>query len=285
MNHLCHESDQVVWLNGSFTPSHKAVISPLDRGLMYGDGLFETMRSENGRVFYFLDHMDRLAHSLKALRIPADLSFPWRDILSELLRQNDLLEGVASVKMIVTRGICAGLGMPSPGHPTICLSAQKYSPPPKERYESGWRLKIYRDGFAPPLAAHKTLNYLFFLMARQSAIDAGADEALVMDIEGNISEASAGSLIARKAGRWWTPASSFQLPGITLHNAMELLTKSGQRLEKNPTTPDELLSADTVWVLNSLIGIMPVSHIDGVQLPDPATHEASQLKHEIFRRG
>jgi len=282
--HPC-PSIPTVWLNGRFLQANEASISPLDRGFLYGDGVFETMRAEKGALLYLRDHLERLRNSLDALRIAADLSFGPGNILRELLRRNGLEEEIASVKIIISRGICPTLGLPATPAATILLTAQKYVPPTSDTYHRGWRLHVFRKGFSPPLAAHKTLNYLYFLTARQAALDAGADEAVLLDPSGKVTETSAGSLLARTNGVWWTPRSSYQLPGITVRQISKLLSKKGNRVEEREATIEELLSAQTVWALNSLMAIMPASHIAGHQVPEMSADEASALRRIFIQKG
>jgi len=278
-------TDPILWLNGRFLPAREASISPFDRGFLYGDGVFETMRADEGRVFYVEDHLQRLYRSLKALRIKLENPLDWESLFRELITRNNLSEKPASVKVIVTRGVCPGLGLPGSSSPTVCITVQEYHSPGDEAYQKGWRLEVFRNGFSPPLADHKSLNYLYFLTARQAAFDAGADEALILDPYGNITETSAGSILARSAGKWWTPASDYQLPGTTVKQVSAILAARGQEVQKRPSSLEEILAADTVWILNSLMGIMPVREIAGHPVRNPATAEASALRKELFARG
>ena len=119
-----------IWLNGHFTPLDEARISPLDRGFLYGDGLFETIRAEKGKILYLRMHLDRLGASLSELRIAIDPMPDWSPILNRLLRENGLAPGIAAIKIIVTRGISPSLGLPAPEKPTVCVIAGPYDPPP-----------------------------------------------------------------------------------------------------------------------------------------------------------
>ena len=276
---------QVVWLNGEFLPLQKAAVSPLDRGFLYGDGLFETLRAEAGRPLFLADHLQRLTDSLAALRIDLPFDPDWKAITVGLLQHNGLAERTASLKIIVSRGIGRELGLPAPQQATVCAIAQPYSPPAAESYHQGWRLHLFREGFAPPLAQHKSLNYLYFLTARQAATDLGADEAVILDPGGKVSETSAGSLLACSRGRWWTPASSNRLPGITLHRVAKLLGDAGTPVTDREAKPEDLLGAETIWVLNSLIGIMPVRRVMDRAVADPAAPLAAQLRAALFDCG
>ena len=129
--------DAVIWLNGSFTTLKDARISPLDRGFLYGDGLFETLRADKGEIFFLPDHLDRLRKSAAELRLPELPRINWDKVLKELLRRNDLARAIARVKIILTRGIISGLGLPPSSKPTLCLTAEPYSPPGRKRYSEG----------------------------------------------------------------------------------------------------------------------------------------------------
>ncbi|MGA2400220.1 MAG: aminotransferase class IV [Syntrophobacteraceae bacterium] len=273
-----------IWLNGDFTPLDGARISPLDRGFLYGDGLFETVRAEKGKILYLRMHLDRLHSSLSEFRIAIDPMPDWEQILNRLLRENDLTQGIAAIKLIVTRGISPSPGLPAPEKPTVCIMAGPYDPPPSRVYEEGWKLRVYREGYPPPLARFKSLNYLYSLTARQAALEAGCDEAIIVDQSGLVTETSAASLIARTDGRWWTPESRFQLPGTTIRVLCGIMENASARVEPRPARLDDFHAADTVWALNSLIGIMPVAQIDDQHVANPAPAEAGRLRDRLFAR-
>jgi branched-chain amino acid aminotransferase/para-aminobenzoate synthetase component 1 len=278
-------SPQIIYLNGAFLHVQEASISPFDRGFLYGDGLFETMRAEEGHILYWLEHRERLYKTAAALNITVGPSLPWEHLLTELLLRNDLLKGVARVKIILTRGIALELGLPPSTCPTLCLMAQRYKAPHSDIYQKGWRLRLFQDGFSPPLARFKSLNYLYFLMAKQAAANAGADEALILDPRGNVAETATGSILAKTDGRWWTPVSHYQLPGITLRQVVSLIQESGQEVKSRLAPLKDLYSAETVWVLNSLLGIMPVSHLEDHSFLDLSTQEAAYFRKVLFEKG
>ncbi len=275
MNQDPAQAAEIIWLNGSFMPLGKACISPLDRGFLYGDGVFETMRAEEGRILCLEAHLARLRRTLSALRIASNDGSNWGNAARELLDRNRLLEDSAAVKILVTRGVTDSPGLPAPRHPTVCITVRKYSPPSRDVYRRGWRLHVFRDGFSPPLAHHKTLNYLYFLQARQAALQANADEAVVLDPFGRVTETSAGSLLARTGGSWWIPSSPHKLPGVTVGYISELFRLSGMPVHDKECRPSDFEKAETVWVVNSLMGIMPVREIDDIHLPQPAEEDAS----------
>ena len=298
-NERSNVADQpIVWLNGEFMPLSQASVSPMDRGFLYGDGLFETLRAEGGRALYLKEHLARLGRSLKALRInlkgsvlagmiedqEIDLD-ECECLLAELLQRNGFTQECAAVKILITRGVAAGLGLPEAEAPTICLSARPYHAPEPSAYERGWKLHVVREGFSPPLAGHKSLNYLYFLWARQAATDAGADEAVVLDGWGHVAETAAGSLLVRLEDQWVRPETPFQLPGTTATIVSRLLEESGHPVTHGPLRPEGLTAADAIWVLNSLMGIMPVVEVDGRAVAEPRVEQAAQYRKLLFERG
>jgi branched-chain amino acid aminotransferase len=283
--HSDHETTEVVHLNGRFRSLDEACISPLDRGFLYGDGIFTTMRAEQGRVLYLKDHLERLEQSLTELRLPFPPSVDWEATLAELLRRNCLENEVASMKIVVTRGQSAKPGLPDTAQATVVIYARPYEPPQPSTYRTGYRLHVFRDGFSPPLSRLKSLNYLYHLTARQAALDAGADEAVMLDFQGRLTETAAGSLLLRTGGEWWTPHSAYQLPGITLKHVVRILEEAGLSVARRPADAADLFSAETVWVLNSLMGVMPVSQVDQSPVTEPAPEEAGRLRAQFFARG
>jgi len=272
----------VLWLNGAFVPVHEVRVSPMDRGFLYGDGLFETLRAQEGCVLYLAEHLDRLKDSLAAFRIGADLDVDWSEVLGELLARNGLEAGVAAVKIMVTRGEVAGLGLPQARAATVIASVREYHAPD---YSRGWRLHIMRDGYSPPLSPYKSLNYMYCMFARQAALDAGADEGVILDAKCQVAETATGSLLVGLDGMWVRPSSAYQLAGTTIGAAEGLLARSGEPVQARALSADVLLRAETVWVLNSLMGVMPVVEIDGRAVAEPRRDGAAALRRRLFGGG
>lgn len=272
----------VVWLNGEFLPLAQARVSPLDRGFLYGDGLFETLRAQDGRLPHLEDHLARLAFSAWDLNLAPLPDQDWPAILGQLLRLNQLEQGAARLKIVLSRGEAPGLGLPRPGQPTCLALAQAYAPPSPEQYAKGWRLATLEQGFAPPLARHKSLCYLFYLQARQAALEAGADEALILGPRGEVCEGAASSLLAHDGHTWLAPLSPWRLRGVTLGVLRQALARRGQSVSDRAMTLGQLRQARTVWALNSLMGVMPVASLDGQALPQLQAELAAEMRTEIL---
>jgi branched-subunit amino acid aminotransferase/4-amino-4-deoxychorismate lyase len=264
-----------VWLNGCFLPMDQARISPVDRGFLYGDGFFETIRAERSKILWLPLHLERLEASLRQFKITLDPTPDWDSILKRLLDENGLSRKIAAIKILVTRGISNSLGFPEAAKPTICIMASPYNPPSRRLYEEGCKLHVYREGFAHPLAGHKSLNYLFNLSARQAALDCGCDMAMILDREGLVTETCTGSLFAFTEGQWWRPVSPFELPGTAVQFLCALMENAGIKVIARRAAPEDFCAAQTVWVLNSMIGILPVAQIDANPVPNPASEEAA----------
>jgi branched-chain amino acid aminotransferase/para-aminobenzoate synthetase component 1 len=275
-------SEPVVWLNGETLTLSKARLNPMDRGYLFGDGVFETLRSERGRVLFLPDHLQRLSASCRALRLRFPPDLRWAEIMDRLIGQNGLREDVARIKILISRGSVAGPGLPEGMQPTTLLYCERYLPPSESDYRRGSMLSIFREGFAPFLASHKSLNYLFFLFARQAAMDRGMNDAVIIDSEGHVAETTTGSLLVRSNGLWWTSGCRHRLPGIGLRKAVALLARDGEAVHFRRAKIQDLLGAQTVWMLNSLIGIMPVARIDGVFFSEPLQDLAAAYRRRLF---
>ena len=255
-----------VCLNGRLVPEEDAKVSVFDRGFVYGDGLFTTIRAEDGKPFFLEQHLKRLQESSDFFGISFPEPLKEKGIIEKLLEINKLQQGHASVKIILTRGTVAGLGLPRCQIPTWLITARPYIPLSKKQYEKGWRLIPFCKPRSTPVANHKTLNYLYNLWARQWAIDSGADEAILTDIDGFITETATGSILIQAGKDWITPEAQGILPGITLKMLRLMWKKNGKRIKECKITLEEIYKADQVWILNSMIGIMPATHIGNYAL-------------------
>ncbi|MFA5111892.1 MAG: aminotransferase class IV [Desulfobaccales bacterium] len=264
--------EEFVWLNDDLTPISQARVSVNDRGFQYGDGLFETLRAEGGRVQFLKEHLERLEASARTFRLPFPAELAWQARLDRLLAANGLSRGPARIKILLTRGEVPGLGLPEDSPPTLVIWAYPYTPPAPEEYAAGWPVAIFPQGRSTFVGRHKSLDYLFYLAARQYALDQGAREALVLEADGLVSEGAASSLVYLHQERFYTPESASALPGVTVAVLRRGLAAQGLRLEERTTTVAHLKAIDGLWLANSLMGLMPVAALDGTPLPlSPAT--------------
>ena len=133
-----------------------------------------------------------------------------------MLAANGLERRPARVKILLSRGVVPGLGLPEAGRPTLVIWAQPYAPPPPAEYAAGWPVVVFPERRSSFIGRHKSLNYLFYLAARQYALDRGAREAVILEADGLVSEGSATSLVYLQQGKYFTPAAASALPGVTV---------------------------------------------------------------------
>lgn len=263
---------QFVWLNDGLIPISQARVPVNDRGFLYGDGLFETLRADDERVHLLTEHLERLEASARVFRLPFPANIPWQERLVQLLTANGLSRGPARVKILLTRGVAPGLGLPEECRPTLVIYAEAYTPPSPEAYAAGWPVVVFPEGRSTFVGRHKSLNYLFYLAARQFALDRGAKEALILEADGLVSEGAATSLIYLHQGHYYLPASASALPGVTVTVLGRGLAARGLSLKARRTTVAQLKEARGLWLANSLMGLMPVAAVNGAPVPvSPAT--------------
>ncbi len=278
------QPERIVWLNGAYLPVTEAHISPFDRGFLYGDGVFETVRGDYGAPLYLANHIARLVSAAELLKMTVDAGYDWKEVFRQILIRNRYTDRVARMKIIASRGIHHGLDLRETDSPTILVYANTYTIPEK-KYRHGWKLHMVRDGYAPRLAKIKSLNYLYYLYIRQQAIDAHCDDALIMDEREQATETATGSLMFRTNGEWWIPSAEYQLQGLARSHVISILKEQGHNVEQRDATIAAMLSAETIWVLNSMIGIIPITEVSGYPVKEPMFEEAAKLRSLLFSRG
>lgn len=273
-----------VYLNGELLPEESAKVAANDRGLLLGDGLFESVRAYGGRAFRLSAHLARLRQSAEFLRldVPAGDEEIGRGI-ADLIERNGCSD--AYVRITLTRGaLTKGLRLDHAGPPTLLVNVRALTPYPPEQYRNGAKLIIsaVRQNSASPLARHKTLSYLLYLLARQEATDAGANGAILLNEHGQVTEESVSNIFFVRDGRLLTPpVHCGLLPGIARGIVMELAQADGIGFEERPVRAGEVFDSDEVLLTNSLMEVMPVRSVDrrtiGQKAPGPVTVRIMEL--------
>ncbi|MFB0528217.1 MAG: aminotransferase class IV, partial [bacterium] len=249
-----------IFVNGSFVNLSRAKISVFDRGFLYGDGLFETMRAYWGEVFRLGDHLDRLCRSAKEI----ELSFSYspkelKNIIKKILRINSLSD--AYIRLTLSRGVSEpGLISKPKSSATLVIVARKFNPLSPSEYRRGWRATIVeaRQNQASPVSRLKSLNFLNNILARKEAKAKRVDEGILLNTLGEVTEASTSNIFLVKRDSVITPREeSGLLPGITRGVVLELATSLGLKAYKRKVSLDELMGAEEAFLTNSLIEIMP----------------------------
>ncbi len=277
-----------VYLDGKFLPESDAKITVFDHGLLYGDGVFEGIRAYNKRVFKLERHVERMYQSAKAI----DLKIPhtreeFTELILETCRRNNIVDGY--IRPIVTRGP-GDLGLDPrkcKRGPTVAIIAQPgITLYPKEKYEKGLRLVTSSYRRVPPQSLSpsiKSLNYLNQIMARVEANQYGADEALLLDINGFVSEASADNFFIVQNHSVITPPTSTNLPGVTRETALELAEKLGIRAEEKPFTLYDVWASAEAFITGTAAEIGPVVEVDGRTIGEGKPGKVTKQLMKAFR--
>lgn len=256
----------LLWLNGVLLPASEARIDPADRGLLLGDGLFETMRVAAGCVPLLERHLDRLAVGCATLFLPPPDRAMLRQAVGDLLTASGLVGG--SMRLTVTRG-CGprGLRPPAQVQPTVmltCAASTNAMPGPVRLGVSRYR----RDGNSP-LSRVKSLNYLPMVLARMEAAAAGHDDALLLDGKGNVAEASAANILLMLEGRIVTPpVEDGALPGTSRARLLE----AGLCVEQSVPLA-RMREVRAAWLVSAL-SLQPVASVDAHELEADPEQEA-----------
>lgn len=277
----------LVYINGEFVPEADATVSVFDRGFLYGDGVFETMRSYCGRIFRLGDHIHRLMLSAEiiGLRLPqtrAQLS----DICIGLLEQNELSDAI--VRISVTRGLAqGGVGISSAGTPTVVAFARAPSPLADDAYTTGVSAKIVsitRTSSAAIDSRIKSMNFLNYILARAEAERAGAFDAIMLTTSGHIAETSTANIFFAKGETLVTPSLDCDiLPGIIRESVIELAAAMGIPVEERKIVPDEVSDFSECFLTNSGFELLPVAKIDDASIGDGKSRPIYTRLHEAYR--
>jgi len=279
--------EMVVYVDGKYYPQSEARISVFDHGLLYGDGVFEGIRAYNGRVFKLDRHVDRLFHSARAI----DLKIPhtkeeMANLILETCRRNEIKDGY--IRPVVTRGP-GDLGLDPrkcKRGASVVVIAQPSINLYGKVYDRGLRVVTSSYRRVPPQSLSpsiKSLNYLNNIMARVEANQYGADEALMLDIHGYVSEATADNFFIVRNSTVTTPWSSTNLPGVTRETVLELTTALALKPEERLFTLYDVWAADEAFITGTAAEIGPVVEVDGRQIGDGKPGAVTKRIMKAFR--
>ncbi|EMA69882.1 aminotransferase class IV [Halorubrum aidingense JCM 13560] len=264
-------SERVYHVDGDLVPADEAVVSVEDRGFAYGDAAFETMRAYGGDLFRWADHADRLANTCETLALDHGLSDEdLKRRIDETLAANELDD--AYVKCSITRGIQPGTLDPHPEvDPTVVVIAKPLprggvdSEPVYDGPATIQTTKTRKPSSRALPADAKTHNYLNGILARLELRVTGADEALMLDPDGNVAEGATSNLFFVDGTALKTPSLDGPiLPGVTRKTVIELAEEEGIPVEEGTYAPDAVREADEVFLTNSTWEIRPVARVDGI---------------------
>ena len=281
---------RIVYCNGDFLPADKVAISPFNRGLLYGDGVFETLRAYSGRVFRLEHHLKRMHEGLQVLRMePNGEEHGIERAINELLKLNNLSD--AALRISVFRGEGEGPEPPDGIRASILISAKPLNKYRAQDYETGFsaHLVSMRRSSYSPLSRIKSLNYLDNILARLEAREHNAQEALLLNTLGWVAEGATSNIFIIKHKKLITPpVDAGILPGITRAAVLEIAGIVDLQTQEETFSPEELLRADESFLTNSLMEIMPLVTLNerkiGSGRPGPLTGALLQHYRKLVNR-
>lgn len=283
---------RTIFLNDRLVPEAEARISVFDHGLLYGDGVFEGLRSYGGRVFRLDAHLDRLWASARAICLEIPLAKEaMAQAVIDTLAANGLADGY--IRLIVTRGAgTLGLDPNRCSNPQVIIIADTISLYPQEFYEQGLRIvtaatqRIQSAALSPRI---KSLNYLNNIMAKLEGLRAGCVEALMLNHKGEVAECTGDNVFVVRSGRLLTPPPDAGiLEGITRNAVMELAHAAGIDCREATLTRHDLYTADECFLTGTAAEVIPVVDIDGRKIgsgvPGPVTSRLKDDFHALVRQ-
>jgi D-alanine transaminase len=252
----------VIYLNGEFMPIEEAKISVLDRGFIFGDGVYEVIPTYSRRPFRLAEHLVRLQASLDAIRLAnPHPSAKWTELVGKIVAGNPWED--QNVYLQITRGAAKrDHAFPKGLKPTVFLMASELVPPSEELVRTGAKAIVLPD-FRWTRCDIKSTSLLGNCMLRTLAADEGCVEAILVR-EGELTEASASNVFVVRNGTVLAPPKSHLiLPGITYDVVLEILRDNAIPHEIRPVKEAELRTADEIWVTSSSREVLPITTLDG----------------------
>ena len=282
-----------VWMDGQLVDRSAAKLSVYDHSTLYGDGVFEGIRTYGNRIFQTQSHVDRLYESARAIR----LAIPYSkqeivDAMVETVQANRL--GDSYIRLLVTRGEGnLGLNPFNCLRPSVVIINDYIQLYPKEMYEHGMAVIVAKTlrtsaRMVPPSV--KSLNYLNNILAKIECIDAGVSEAIMLNEHGNVAECTGDNIFIVKAGALRTPPGEAGiLMGITRQVVLDLARKEGLGVCETDFTAQEVCAADECFLTGTAAEVIPVTKVDsavvGTGKVGPVTHRLRTAFHDYIRGG
>ncbi len=282
------DKELLVYVDGGFVDKSRATVSVFDHGLLYGDGIFEGIRAYDGSVFRLVDHIDRLYDSAKSIHLKIPLTkHEMTEAVLETLRKNHLRD--AYVRLVVTRG-SGDLGV-DPNlckDPTIFIIAEPMATtlgPKDPKVISLIVASIRRDAVDATSHEIKSLNYMNSILAKIEASSSGADDAILLDARGFVSEATVTNVFLVKDGKVFTPSSAAGiLHGITRKRIIRLCSDLGLDVQQTDITLFDLVTADEVFLVGTKAEVQAVGTLRGTMIGAGGVGPLTRKLYQEFTR-
>ncbi|TWT37871.1 Branched-chain-amino-acid aminotransferase [Posidoniimonas corsicana] len=280
-----------VYINGAFYAKEEAKISVFDHGLLYGDGVFEGLRSYGGKVFHLAEHIDRLYESARAICLELPMSpEEMTDAVNQTVKANKIEDGY--IRLVVTRGSgTLGLDPNRCSVPQVIIIADSITLYPQEYYDNGLEIitsSVIRNHPAALSPRIKSLNYLNNILAKIEGLNAGCIEALMLNHKGEVAECTGDNIFLVKHGELYTPPlDAGILAGVTRNVVINLAKEHGVVTHESSLTKHDVYVADECFLTGSAAEVIPVVKVDtrviGSGKPGPLSKKLKQLFAEYAR--
>ncbi|MDE0021417.1 MAG: aminotransferase class IV [Candidatus Poribacteria bacterium] len=270
------------YINGAVAPPGEATLSIADRGVLFGDGVYEVLRSYSGRLWAFDRHMTRLERSLRQIWIDNVDIQQIRRAASDLYRQSQLPD--ARLYIQITRGPAErDFPLPQNPRPTVVMTVRALQED-RELRRRGARVITKRD-LRWGRVDIKSLNLMANMMAKKEARECGADEAVLVNERGVMTEGASSSLfIARRKTVLTRENGPHILPGVTREIAIECAEEAGLRVRECAYTLDEFRNADEAFLTGTTLGICPLVSADGFPIGGGKPGQIAQTIRQLYNR-
>lgn len=274
-----------IYLNNRFVTEQEAVVSVFDHGFLYGDGVYETIRSYGSRIFMRDQHLARLRRSAEAIGLTIPIpSQQWPTLLHEAMEKNVVGQGHsdAYLRITISRGPGdIGLDPALCPTPTVVIMTKPLQPPPPEQYQTGVSLIVANTRRNLPSALSpqiKATNFLNNILAKREAIAAGAFDSILLNWESQLTECTVSNIFFVRAGRLCTPSLDCGLlDGITRDLLLGLARDAQIPVDEGHFDVESLRQADECFLTNTTMEVMPVTRVDGHPVgkgtPGPLTQQ------------
>lgn len=266
------------WVNGKICNKDRLTVSVLSEGFQYGAGVFETVKVSNGKIFFLEAHVSRMNQTWKSIFGQDAPDVTWEDVIRQLIRENGYAENELAVKLILSKN------EPGMRQPFMAAFARPYVHRLDSLGKDGLDIVIYPHKRHSILADHKTMNYLFYHNAAAFAAANNANEALILNADGTVSETNTANLFAIDGKKLIVPKSLHRLSGITMEKTLAHMKKIGFNICERPVQAEDIEGLPNIILTNSLMGAVRGLRVNGRKIEHDGKDYCAMINQYLFEQ-